>query len=306
MSEEPSGPESRRRVSITKLQRQTAVAVELITLCQTVTEDGSLSVDEVEALRQWLDENKGVDLPAHTFLTTTVETILADGKVTAEEQRDLYKAIETVLPPDLRASVRGKRAERETGAKEEARQHREEARRAAQEARIRNMPLDTWDFMVAGVRYEGRAAIVNNYATVGDIVHVVRDRTNKFSRHAVEVRLTNGMQIGFVPEEHAVEMAPHLDDGCRHDAYIKKILAGGRYPIPVIVAALYSAQAEIPRAVAEQDVPRQMPLPGVTDPPSAPVPHTTGAAQTKSGCAGAIALVALASALIWNLHLIWP
>jgi hypothetical protein len=36
-------PPPKRRLSITKLQRETEAAIELISLCQTVTEDGSLS-----------------------------------------------------------------------------------------------------------------------------------------------------------------------------------------------------------------------------------------------------------------------
>src|SRR6266446_6368392 len=83
-----------RRISITKLQRRTAAAVELIALCQTITADGRLADDEIVAFKQWLTDNEHVDLPAKDFLALTVTKILSDGTVTDEERDDLYAAIE--------------------------------------------------------------------------------------------------------------------------------------------------------------------------------------------------------------------
>ena len=64
-----------RRVTITKLQRRTAAAVESIALCQTITADGRLADDEIAAFKQWLTDNKHVDLPAKDFLALTVTKI---------------------------------------------------------------------------------------------------------------------------------------------------------------------------------------------------------------------------------------
>lgn len=161
-------PERKRRVSITKLQRRTAAGAELIGLCQTITEDGSLADAEVAALTQWLDENQGIDLPARGVLMQTVDQIMADGKVTADERRVLYRAIEAVLPPDVRGVVRDRRQALETTEKTSARATREAARDAQREAKRRNLPIDSWDFMVAGVRYEGRPEIISRYANPGD------------------------------------------------------------------------------------------------------------------------------------------
>jgi len=249
---EPDQPDRTRRTSITRMQRQTAAGAELISLCQTITEDGHLADQEIAALRQWLDQNRGSDLPAVAFLSETVERILADGKVTTEEQQELYRAIETVLPPDIRVSVRGTRVAGERAAKESARLEKQ----AQQEERARNSPVGSWDFMVAGVRHEGRPEIIQRFARPGRIAYLVRDRGNPYSRSAVEVRLPNGMQVGYVPEEHAREMAPLLDSGHKHGAHIKKILVGGRSPIPIVVASLYSAEADRPEAVSEQQVPQ--------------------------------------------------
>ena len=250
---------SNRRLSLTKLQRQSAAGAELLSLCQTITEDGSVSEDEVASLRAWLEQNAATDLPAHQFLAETVQRIIADGKVTAEERDELYAALETVLPPDIRGSVRAKRRTREEAEKQALRAERD-----------RKHPVGTWDFMVAGVRHEGRAAIVARHASAGQRAFVVRDRANRFSRNAVEVRLENGMCVGYVPEEYAGEMAPLLDDGCPHMAVIKKILTGGSAPIPVIIANLYRADSGVSGLVAEGTV------------PSAPA---------RAGCLGVLALL---------------
>jgi len=239
-----------RRLSLTKLQRQSAAGAELLSLCQTVTEDGSLSDEEVTALREWLDRNAAADLPARAFLGETVERIIADGKVTAEERDELYLAVEAVLPADIRGSVRAKRRTREEAA--------EQARRVE---RGRREPLGSWDFMVAGVRHEGRPAVIARYVRSGQRLFVIRDRANRFSRNAVEVRLGNGMQVGFVPEEYAAEMAPLLDEGCVHTAYVKKILGRGAYPIPVVVAELYHPDAGRQDLTAERSVPAKVAAP---------------------------------------------
>src|SRR5688572_8082739 len=93
--------ERKRRVSITKLQRHTAAGAELISLCQSITDDGHLVDEEVTALRQWVDDNASTDLPARDFLLQTVRRIIEDGKVTDDERVDLYQAIEKILPIDI-------------------------------------------------------------------------------------------------------------------------------------------------------------------------------------------------------------
>ncbi len=128
------------RTSITKLQRETAAAAELISLCQTFTEDGHLADEEIAGLRQWLTDHRGSDLPAIAFLLKTVDEILADGKVTPDERRDLYLAIEKVLPPDIRESVRGTRTSAEREAKEMSRPQKELVQERARRARDQTLP----------------------------------------------------------------------------------------------------------------------------------------------------------------------
>lgn len=272
----------KQRVSVTKLQRQSAAGTELIALCQTITADGSLADDEVDLLRQWLEAHRGdTALPAQKFLITTVEQIVADGCVTDDERLELYRAIETVLPPDVRATVRQNRTAAEAAARvkrfEDLATHHELAaatKRAEAESlerlRVQTEPIESWDFMVAGVLHEGRARVVSEFAESDDAVFLVRDRANAFSKNAVEVRLRNGVQIGFVPEQDAREMAALLDARCPHRARITKILSGGRAPIPVVFASLYDTETTIADVVFEGDVPAKSAAPKARpEPPTA-------------------------------------
>src|SRR5687767_7675509 len=97
------------RISLTKSQIQAGLGAELLVLCQSVTEDGSLSKDEILALRTWLQTNRTASLPAIDFLATTLERIIADGKVTRDEREELYRAIEFVLPPEARKGATAQR-----------------------------------------------------------------------------------------------------------------------------------------------------------------------------------------------------
>lgn len=280
-----------RRLSITKLQRRTAAAVDLIALCQTITADGRLADDETVALKQWLTDNQHVDLPAKDFLALKVAKILSDGKVSDEECDELYTMIETALPVDVRADVRARRGALRDVDREQRRSERQAARAVAREARLRDTPLETWDFMVAGSLYEGRPAVIERYASVGDPVYLARDPANRFSANAIEIRLSNGMQIGFVPETHARDMAPELDSGCPHRAYLKKILAGRRAPIPVVVASLYDPEtAQCPELVLQHQVPAKA------------APAT---AHDRTATSTSLLFMAIAVAIVIVIFVIW-
>ena len=114
------------RKSLTKKQLEEPVALELLALLQTITADGRLLEEEVQLLKQWLDENRESSLPAVEHLRGSVEAILADGRVTTEECAWLQKAVETVLPKEERdlAALRRREAvadERKLAAEEKER-----------------------------------------------------------------------------------------------------------------------------------------------------------------------------------------
>jgi hypothetical protein len=247
-------PPKKPRVSLTKAQIQAGVGAELLALCQTVTADGVLTNVEVAELRNWLEVNRSADLPAIEFLVATLERILADGKITAQERKDLYTAIEKILPPEARREATAQRKAVETEVKEQDRRERQAEKQQEREERERNRHVYSMNFMVAGVAYEGRDAVVRRCVAEGDTVYLVRDPGNRYSSNAIEVRLENGMQIGFVPEDYAPEAAPYLDAGYPHKAYVTKII-GYRYSIPVVQAYIHRPDADVEDLVLTAAVP---------------------------------------------------
>jgi hypothetical protein len=214
------------RVSLTKKERQTQAGLDLIALCQTVTEDGSISPDEAHQLMCWLADNEDCGLPAHAFLCDTVRLIIADGKITADERKQLYEAIEKVLPPELRGLVR-------------------ERRRAVAQAEAELLaPLETLDFFCAGVRYAGRMQIVENYVRVDDKVMLVREPKNRHSRNAIQIVHPAGV-IGYVPENVAAHLALLIDDGHPTGAAVWKLHEAGSdgKTIPIIYVEVLKKEA---------------------------------------------------------------
>lgn len=234
MSDLSLPPHRTQRVSLTKTQLRSALGAELLSLCQSATADGRIAPEEAEGLRAWLAEADAAELPAASYLREVVERILADGQITADEYKELHKAVEAVLPAELRKQATAARREIESAEKAAARSAKEAEKAREREERERNMPVASANFMVAGVRHEGRPKIIERYANSGDEVRLVRDRGNQYSSAAIAVQLMNGRQIGFVPEDDAQELAPLLDRGMRVEAGITKILGSGRSPIPVV------------------------------------------------------------------------
>jgi hypothetical protein len=58
-----------------------------------------------------------------------------------------------------------------------------------------------------------------------------------------------------VPERDAGDIAKLVDAGSLHDAYITKILTGGRSPIPVVHAEIFRADATAEGLVRQDQVP---------------------------------------------------
>jgi hypothetical protein len=216
------------RVTLRKQDTIAGAGAELFALCSTITADGSISEAEIEQLQVWLHQNQKTDLPAVGFLCDTVNRIVADRRVTPEEKTELHQALERILPKELREVSKAHRRARKAQEAEEAR---------------KNAPVAYYDFMVAGVHYEGRGELVRRYARDGQRVYLLRDPGNRYSRNATKVVLSNGVCVGFVPEEDATTLAPLLDSGHKQAAHIKKILRGGTVPIPVIVTDIYAPSA---------------------------------------------------------------
>lgn len=91
-----------RQFTLSKSQLATELGAELLSLCQSVTADGRLAPEELEGLRRWLSDATAADIPALSYLRTSIERVLADGRITPEEYRDVYRAVEAILPFEAR------------------------------------------------------------------------------------------------------------------------------------------------------------------------------------------------------------
>ncbi len=228
-----------------------------MSLLGTITADGQITDKEAEDLHHWLSANRESPLPSIQFLRTTLDQILADGKITPAERRALHLAIERVLPTDLRQAAKTARLAQEVLEKgalqERIRSEKEEERKE----RLRNRAVASFNFMVAGVSHEGRAEVVDKHLTAGAVVFLVREVDNQFDLNAVRIMTRDGYEIGYVPREEAAQMAHFLDAGFKQSAYCVKILQGQRAPIPVIDATFYRPEATVPGALTMQIVHRK-------------------------------------------------
>jgi hypothetical protein len=228
------------RVSLSRAQLASQAGADLLSLCQAVTSDGSLADEEIKEIQAWLLEHRTTDLPAISFLIPIVEGILQDGVVTEDEKKQLFVAIERVLPAEIRSISKSARRAVETVAKEVQKVEREKEREEKRNEREKRRPIARFDFMVAGTRYQGRGKIIEKSVSEGDSLILERDPRNRHSKNAIEILTSKGEQIGFVPEDDATEIAPLLDAGNRAEATVKKLLTAGRSPLPVVVVSVYS------------------------------------------------------------------
>jgi hypothetical protein len=263
----PNIPSSRNAYmpskSLSKAEILEGVGAELFEMCQSFTSDGVLSREEILELRRWLKQNRNVDLPAVGFLTATLDRIVADGHVTKAEADELHKAIESVLPPEFRREaiaarrqqqkeLRDRERERTQAAKDAARVEKKAAKEAERLERERRQPINCARFLVAGTTFEGRQAHIEPLMA-GEAVYLIRDRGNKHSRYAIEVRTKEGRQIGFVPEDEARELAADFE-GTKHKASILKFY-GYEKKIPLIDVEVFRFDAPVHGCVTEAEVP---------------------------------------------------
>jgi HIRAN domain len=225
-----------RQYSLSRAQLGTALGAELLSLCQSVTADGRLAPEELEALQQWLHDADTAEMPAAKYLRTSIERVLADGRITPEEYREVYRAVEAILPFEARKQALAARTGVETDEAAAARVERTARQRGKP---VADTAIATVTFMVAGVRQEGRPEVIERHARPNDVIVLARRREDCGSDVAITVTLSNGSQIGFVPDDDARQLAPLLDDGCRYEARITEVLTTGRGPIPVVQARVF-------------------------------------------------------------------
>jgi cobalamin biosynthesis Mg chelatase CobN len=234
-----------RQFALTKPQLATELGAELLSLCQSVTADGRLAAEEIAGLRHWLADAEAAEMPAARYLRAVIERALADGRITADEYQEVYRALEAVLPFEARQRAHAAREQAEAAA------HAATSVQSGGEGQC--IVDDGWTrvadatFMVAGVRQAGRPALIEQQATSGATVILERVAAGS-GAESIAVRLASGSQVGFVPEIDAQRLGPLLEQGCRCEARITHVRRTGRHPIPVVHVALFATDVAGNRA----------------------------------------------------------
>jgi hypothetical protein len=237
-----SEPNQRKpRVSLSKTTIQEGIGAELFSICRGITSDGVISKDEIVALGLWLRDNRDADLPGIAFVSETLNRIIADGVVTKDERRELFEAVEKVLPPEARTIA--KTARRAVEAKRKADKAdavaaKKEQRKQELAAQERRQPEDEFDFMVAGVSFDGRHRLIEQHLNVRDRVKLLQEPNNRRDENAIAVTLTNGKKIGYVPRSDSEVLSSCIDAYNYYVATVDKII-GIHFPVPVIVVQFY-------------------------------------------------------------------
>ena len=217
----------------------TGLGAELLSLCQSVTADGRLEPEELDGLRQWLDDAESAQLPAARHLRRVIERVLADGRITPEEYQEVYRALESILPLEARRQALNARLGAQAEDEAAARAAREAARQRLPDERRRGTPLASVTCMVAGVRQQARAVTIQQHARAGEAVLLQREPGSPHGMATIAVKLTGGQQLGFVPKDETRQLAPLLDGGCRYAAQISEIIGTSRSRVPVVRADVY-------------------------------------------------------------------
>ncbi|MGB7740427.1 MAG: hypothetical protein WBM03_15055 [Steroidobacteraceae bacterium] len=233
-----------RQFALTRPQLASELGAELLSLCQTVTADGRLAPEEIAGLRQWLGDADAAEMQAARFLRGVIERVLADGRITAEEYKEVYRAVEAVLPFEARQQAHAAREQAEELDLSARAQTSAVPAAVAGTAQAKPVPIADVTFMVAGVRQEGRPALIEQHASAG--LAVTLDLTVAGSRgdEAIAVKLPGGAQIGFVPAAESRQFVPLLRQGHHCSAHIVRIRSSGRSPIPVVQARFFPAGIE--------------------------------------------------------------
>src|SRR3990172_3422098 len=192
------------RVSLSRSQLQEGIGAELFSLCQGMTADRKLSKAEILTLGQWLQDNKDAPLPGIALLSAALSKIVADGRVTFDEQRELLEAFEKVLPPEYRKEAKASRKEVEAKQKAELKASQQAERQQGLERQLRRSPEDEFDFMVAGVHADDRYRIIERSLSVGDRVRLRPDPENPHDEYAGAVTLADWRLIGYVPPNDSI------------------------------------------------------------------------------------------------------
>lgn len=97
-----------KRVSLTPAQCESIEGQELLALLCEVTRGGLISKEGVQRLSDWLEARSNSEIPAINFLASVPDRF---GEFTTAKAFEVHRAIERVLPKEMREGVKKKRQE---------------------------------------------------------------------------------------------------------------------------------------------------------------------------------------------------
>lgn len=221
----------------TGFEEPATLAAELLALCQSGAAERELGPRERAALSVWLAHARGAAVPAWSYVRDLVEHIVTAGRATPADLQSLCRALEPVLPLELRPRRPAPLRVVHSSWSEEA--------DAAGGERLRNAVLASAHFTVVDCLAERHERAIARYARAGDPVLLLRDRSEGAPPHAIDVCAANGKPLGRVPDRPARQFAPLLDQGARYRAHLSRVERGACSPVLIVQAHLYGADATL-------------------------------------------------------------
>jgi hypothetical protein len=211
-------------------------AGELFSLCQTATSDGTLTADQIAALRTWLERADSHEVPSARYVRALANDILQAGRVAPVDLQALWRALEPALPEELRRRPAALRLVEHDG---------QEAEAASGVRRTANAVLAGACFMLADTHQARHASAVERYARAGEAVLLVRPARRAPQGNTIQVCATNGKMLGEVPEHHARQLAPLLDRAARYRAHLLQVARGEQTCVVVVQVFLYGPHSQL-------------------------------------------------------------
>ena len=235
------------RISLTNAERKSKVGAELLSLCLRVTEDGVISLEEIKEIVKWLRGHRDAELPAKDYLLGIVARIVGDRKVSRDEQQELYRAIEKVLPTRERKLAMQRRRKAGTDRK---RQERLAIALAEQHERLARDEVITTLVGTNGRTYQ-LSALVNRVEygeeSIGEMtIRLGRDVSSTVEKY---VRLRERRFVGYFVSESDRAWLFRMPQGGDHwlPKCSTRVLSRNESSGEVVVAISPSLGAEIDR-----------------------------------------------------------
>ncbi|MEN0109573.1 MAG: HIRAN domain-containing protein [Planctomycetota bacterium] len=249
------------RVYLTTRELELTEGRQLLAVCQSITEDGRLDLDEIKLLWRWLRKNSTAEVAAVPYLLEILDRITTDRIIDSDELHELHLAVERVIPKTHRQPAIDARTRREFAKKEKNKElKRREKAIATERKQLERQYVNRIKHSfakVAGVSFpkddgSDRQRIIKR-CRAGERLVLGRERDNPYSEYAVKIVRENGQQIGYAPDYLAERICASDHAFIKAVAYVSSV-TGGTWSKPtrgINILVLFPA-ADVQRSELEQ------------------------------------------------------